>query len=155
MAIEFEVQEEIDRPVEGVFEYVSTVENEPEWHPAITESTQIDDEMAEGARWKETYDTPFGITELHEECIAFESPNRFGYETTNGLFGGRVRTTESIFHFSEDDAGTRVTISGETQVQGVLRLLEPVFGRMVRSDLEDQLAELKSTLEESAEDRPD
>lgn len=151
MAIEFEVQEQIDRPIEGVFEYVSTVENEPEWHPAITESTQIDDEMEEGTRWTETYDTPFGTTELHEECIVFEPPNRFGYETTNGLFGGRVRTTESIFHFSEDGDGTRVTISGMTQVQGVLRLLQPLFGRMIRSELEGQLSELKSTLEESAD----
>lgn len=90
---------------------------------------------------------PFGTTELHEECIVFEPPHRFGYETKNGLLGGRIRTTESVFNFSRDGDETEVTLSGTTQVKGILRLLEPLFARMIRDELESQLTKLRSTLE--------
>lgn len=77
----------------------------------------------------------------------YEPPNRFGYETKNGLLGGRIRPTESVFDFTDNGDGTTITLSGETQVTGVLRVLQPVFKRMVHDVLETRLAELESTLE--------
>lgn len=151
MTFQFEVEERIDRPVEEVFDYVTNVENDEEWHPNVTESSQIDGEMREGTTWSMSYDSPFGVTELHEECIVYEQPNRFGYETKNGLLGGRIRTTESVFNFAQDGDGTKLTLSGETQVNGVLRVLRPLFKRMVHGELQTQLAELKSTLENTPE----
>lgn len=148
MTFQFEVGERIDRPVEVVFEYVTNVENDEEWHPNVNESTHLDGEMSEGTTWTMSYDSPFGVTELHEECIVYEPPNRFGYETKNGLLGGRIRTVESVFKFSEDGTGTRVTLSGETQVKGVLKILQPLFRRMVHDELKSQLEELKSTMED-------
>lgn len=151
MTFQFEVHERIERPVEAVFEYVTNVENDEEWHPNVSESTQLDGEMREGTTWTMSYDSPFGVTELHEECIAYEPPNRFGYETKNGLLGGRIRTVESVFNFSEDGTGTRVTLSGKTQVKGVLKILQPLFRRMVHDELESQLEALKSTMEGPAD----
>lgn len=150
MTFQFEVQERIGRPVEEVFDYVTTVENDEEWHPNVSESTELDGEMNEGTTWTMMYDSPFGVTELREECILYERPNRFGYETKNGLLGGRIRTVESVFHFSEAGDETEVTLSGETQVNGVLRILQPLFKRMVHDELRSQLDELKSTMEEPA-----
>lgn len=151
MAFQFEVHETIDRPVEEVFEYVTNVENDEEWHPNVTETSEFDGEMSEGTTWTMSYDSPFGTTELHEECIVFEPPNRYGYETKNGLFGGRIRTTESVFNFTQDGDGTQVTISGETQVKGLLRVLQPLFKRMVTDELQSQLTELKSAMEQPTE----
>lgn len=151
MAIQFEAHERINRPVVEVFEYVSTWENAEQWHPSISEITPMDDALGEGSRWSETWETTVGTTEDYEECIGYDPPNRFGLETENGLLDGRIRTSELMFDFSEDGDGTRVTISGTTQVNGILSLLQPLFGPMFGDAVEGHLAGLKSTLEEPAD----
>lgn len=56
-----------------------------------------------------------------------------------------------MFDFSEDGDGTRVTISGTTQVNGILSLLQPLLGPVFRDAVEGHLAGLTSTLEEPAD----
>lgn len=52
---------------------------------------------------------------------------------------------------TRDGDGTESTLSGATQVTGVLCVLQPLFKRMVHDELRTQLSELKATLEHGTE----
>lgn len=151
MGIQIDTSTEIDRPVDEVFEYVTAVENNAEWEPRMVESPPADGEMAVGTTWHPEIEGLRGTEETTMECIAYDPPTKFGYTTPVGMMGGRLTTEEAMFTFSESGDSTRLDWSGTIEVSGFLRLLQPVLARMLRSDVDTSLENLKSVLE-SGED---
>lgn len=147
MSIQLESSTEIDRPVEEVFEYVSSVENNAEWEPRVVESPPAEGEMGLGTTWRPVVEGLTGPAETTMECIAYDPPTRFGYTTPTGMMGGRLKTVEAIYTFTGDGDRTRVEWSGTIEVSGVLRLLEPLLARSLRSDVDTSLRNLQTQLE--------
>lgn len=147
MTIQVDHSVVIDRPVKEVFEYVTSVENHENWHVSVTDSTPKDDEMGEGTTWTLVYDLPWGTTEIVDKCTAYEPPNRFGYYTTDGVFGGRFRNVDAEYIFTPEGESTRVSYSTTTEVKGIARLLKPLLAKMVEDEVKSQLEELQSLLE--------
>lgn len=147
MSIQLDVRTEIDRPIEEVFEFVTAVENDEKWHPRVVESTPVNGEMTEGATWQEISEGMMGTNEIVMECIEYDPPNRFGYRTPEGFFGGRVKTTQATYTFTRNGNGTHVEWTGTFDVSGVLRFFRPILARMARKDLETSFEELESQLE--------
>lgn len=147
MSIHLDTSTEIDRSVEEVFEYVTSVENNAEWEPRMVESPPADGEMGVGTTWRPEIEGLRGTEETTMECIAYDPPTKFGYATPDGMMGGRLKTKQAIYTFSQDGDRTRVDWSGIIEVHGLLRLLTPVLSRNLRSDVDTSLTNLKSVLE--------
>lgn len=151
MSIQLATSMEIDRPVEAVFEYVTSVENNAEWEPRVVESPPADGEMDVGTTWHPVVEGLVGESETTMECIAYDPPNEFGYTTPAGMMGGRLKTAEAIYTFTRDGDGTRVDWSGTIELNGLIRLLRPILSRSLRGDVQTSLENLKSILETADE----
>lgn len=136
MSIELDTSTEIDRPIEEVFEYVTTVENNDEWEPRVVDCPPADGEMGVGTTWRPEIEGLVGTSETTMECIAYEPPTKFGYTTP-------------IFGFSRTGDRTRVDWSGVIEMNGLLGLLKPLLARNLRSDVDTSLENLNTQLEAS------
>lgn len=151
MSIQLDLTTGIDCPVEEVFEFVTTVENDEQWHPRVVHSPPVDGTMEPGATWRPEAEGLVGTSELTLECTEYDPPSKFGYRTPSGMMGGRLKTTAAEYTFTENGDGTQLQWSATIEVNGVLRLLTPLLARMVRNDVETSLTDLKSLLESAEE----
>src|SRR5215210_1480011 len=135
---------EINRPVEEVFSYVSTLESQPEW---ATPPQEVRKDTPGPPKEGDTFtsvtkflgrrlETPFRITSIE--------PNRqFSYRATGGpLPDQRWNNT-----FEEVSGGTRLTMVVEGEPGGFFRLAEPLLERAVRRQFRADLGTLKDMLE--------
>ena len=146
--MEIEVTTEINRPVEEVFEYVSTPKNDEKWIEVVLNTSNSSEEMNVGLRWAREADWLVGSTEIIMECIIYEPPNRYGYKTVSGFSNDRLMTTEE-FTFRNQEDGTQLTQSSSVQLRGYLRFLQPLLSRMIQTGVESNHMTLKSILEDS------
>jgi ligand-binding SRPBCC domain-containing protein len=137
---------EINRPLEEVFNYVSDVGNFPQWTAHTLEvrkdtagPPQQSDRFtlaikSVGRRWE----TPY-------ERTSYE-PNR---QYTDRAVGGPIPNQQWEYTFQEVPGGTRLTRAVETEMSGILKLLEPIQKRSAERGLRRDLQTLKDVLEAS------
>src|SRR5215210_8273338 len=135
---------EINRPVEEVFSYVSTVESQPEW---ATPPQEVRKDTQGPPKEGDTFtavakflgrrsETPFRITSIE--------PNRqFSYRAT----GGPIPDQRWNNTFEEVSGGTRLTMVLEGAPGGFFRLAEPLIQRAVNRQFRADLGTLKDMLE--------
>ena len=135
---------EINRPVEEVFSYVSTVESQPEWAtPPIEVRKDTPEPPKEGDTFTSVskflgrrFETPYQITSIE--------PNRqFSYHAT----GGPLPDQRWTFACEEVSGGTRCTMVVEGEPGGFFRLAEPLIERALRRQFRADLGTLKDMLE--------
>ena len=135
---------EINRPVEEVFSYVSTVESQPEW---ATPPQEVRKDTPGPPREGDAFtavakflgrrlETPFRITSIE--------PNRqFSYRAT----GGPIPDQRWNNTFEEVSGGTRLTLVVEGEPGGFFRLAEPLLERAANRQFRADLGTLKDMLE--------
>ena len=135
---------EINRPVEEVFSYVSTVESQPEW---ATPPQEVRKDTPGPPKEGDTFtgvakflgrrfETPYRITSIE--------PNRqFSYHAT----GGPIPDQRWNNTFEEVSGGTRLTLVVEGEPGGFFRLAEPLLERAVKRQFRADLGTLKDLLE--------
>lgn len=148
MTFEFEVNTSVDRPPEAVFEYLTDPANVVEWNSQAIEVPPVEEEMGVGATWRPVVKGIVGTAELPMECTVYEPPNRFGYRTTSGLLGDRVRNTGAEYTCEPQGEQTRLAWSGTIETKGVAKLLEPILSRMLRKDVKSSLEKVKAAVEQ-------
>ncbi len=127
----------IECPVEDVFAYMTDIDREAEWQPAIREASQ----KPEGSPREGTvrrYVSEFmgrRFTNVYRNT-AFEPNRRIAYESTPE---SDVQATGEI-EWESATTGTRVTMRVEPRLSGFMRLLpaalrDQVFGGELRSAL--------------------
>lgn len=146
MSFEFEQSILINRPVEEVFEYVTTVEKHEEWLDQVQETHSVDQELSVGASWSRTVEF-IGATEIRLECTEYDPPDRFGYRSVSGFVGDRLGGRD-LFTFSEEGEKTRLTRAVTVEIRGFMRLLQPLLKPLIRKRATEIHENLKSTLEE-------
>jgi uncharacterized protein YndB with AHSA1/START domain len=133
----------IDRAAEDVYAYASTFSTMPEWRGGVSEAEQLTDgPVGVGTRIRgggKVLGRPIGIV---IEVTALEPGSRFAYRGTAGLL-----RTHNIVTFESVAGGTQVTWTDDVELRGILGLLEPLMGRMVRRGYEADLGRLKAILE--------
>lgn len=149
MSFEFEKSIVIDRPVEDVFEYVTTLENHEEWIDPVLVTHSVDEELAVGTTWTRTVEF-IGKTELVMECPDFDPPNRFGYRTVSGFVGDRLGGRD-VFTFADEGQKTRLTRSVTVEVQGFMRPFQALLKPMISKRSTRLHENLKSILEANEE----
>jgi uncharacterized protein YndB with AHSA1/START domain len=106
----------IERPIEEVFEYVSTPENDPRWvSVSIRNQRTLPDPMRVGMTTEEDVKI-FGRTSRDTwEVTEYEPPTVVAYRATSGLLsGGIVR-----LRCEPLEGGTRLTHAVEYEVRGI------------------------------------
>src|SRR5215469_3500309 len=116
----------IDRPIEKVFAFVTTPENDDQW--------------LIGVKAKKTTTEPTGVGSTSEteirflgqsikttfEVTRYEPPKKIGIKTISGPVAMQAEET-----FETVDGGkTKVTVRGEAHAKGFFKLAEPIVERM-------------------------
>ena len=143
--IKFSESVMINRPVGEVFDYVSDMQNLPTYADVVMASEKTTEgPIGVGTEFRLQQQVPVvGRGDLTMTFLEFDPPHRFLFQETR--FGPIAETAE--FLFEELDDSTRVTIQGDPNPQGALRLIGPVFNRFATRIWNGNLANLKQELE--------
>ena len=137
----------IDQPVDRVFEYVSTPENDPTWVPV-----SLRHEMLSSAPRRVGSITEEDVGLLGRrmryawEITQYEPPTAFALRSISGPIPVTIR----VLLESLDGARTKVTLVAEVQLRGVYKPMELVMRWVARRQFETQLRTLKNLLESEA-----
>lgn len=139
--------QEIARPREDVFDYLSDQGHEVEWNPDCVSMERLTDgPVGVGtrfrAKWKQG---PVVIT----ECTRYERPLTWTYEN-----GGPISVVLTVTLEPTAAGGTRLTSRGEWTPHGWMRLAFPVFARVMRRAEKGVMANSLRALEERRDQKP-
>jgi uncharacterized membrane protein len=137
----------IDQPVDRVFEYVTTPENDPTWVPA-----SLSHEMLSPAPMRVGSITEEDVWFLGRrmryawEIIQYEPPTAFALRSVSGPIPATIR----VLLESLDGVRTKVILIGELQMRGTYKPMEVVMRQVARRQFGTQLRTLKNLLESEA-----
>ncbi|MCI0555106.1 MAG: SRPBCC family protein [Anaerolineae bacterium] len=140
--IRAEVEVEINRPPEEVFDLWADMRNDKDWHPSalgVVEKTSPGP-LGIGTTFRGEYR---GTGVVTEETTAYERPHKLGRRGVTKNF--RV---ESTFTFTPTAAGgTLLKARGSVEPIGWMKLMEPLMGLMRMKQLASVMNALKHTVE--------
>jgi carbon monoxide dehydrogenase subunit G len=135
----------VNRPVEEVWAFLSDFENTTRWSRGVLEARQTSDGPLRVGSILQTVVKAFGRRRTADYLVTEYEPNRvFAFAVTAGPMTSRAR-----YSVEPAGAGTRLTVSGEAEATGLLRLLAPILVRTVERHSQDDLFNLKRILEAS------
>jgi uncharacterized membrane protein len=139
----------IDRPPAEVFDYVSEIENLPDWQESAVSAEWIEP----GRRFREQRNFLGRTARSELEVTAHEASRRWDIRTLSGPLKFDIRHT-----FEERDGGTLLRIEAHAKIGGMLRFAASAgrgrAERQLRGDLERLKQILERRDEESPSDRP-
>jgi hypothetical protein len=138
----------IKQPVERVFKYVSTPENDPTWVPASFRHHKISP-------------GPLRVGSITEEDVAFlgrrmryvwevchyEPPSAFSARTLSGPLPFTIHLL-----FESVDSATELTLVVDAELRGVYKLMGPLMKWVVQRQFKTQLHTLTNLLESGTAD---
>jgi len=137
----------IDQPVDRVFDYVSTPENDPTWVPA-----SLRHEMLSPAPMRLGSITEEDVWFLGRrmryawEIIQYEPPSTYALRSVSGAIPATIR----VLLESLDGARTKIILVGEVHLSGIYKPMEFVMRWAAREQFGTQLRTLKNLLESEA-----
>jgi uncharacterized protein YndB with AHSA1/START domain len=141
--ISIESSEWIGRAAEEVFAFVSDVRNDPKWHTDILEAEyDASGPLTIGATFRIRFKPFMGLTEGTGKVTAYEPPRRVVLTEQMGKF--EPVTTLTV---EPDGGGSRITRRLDMEPEGMLRIVAPFTGGMMRNRNAGFLANLKRVLE--------
>jgi uncharacterized protein YndB with AHSA1/START domain len=133
----------IDRPAEAVFSFVSDVRNDPQWHTDVLEAEyDVPGPLTTGTAFRVRFKPFMGQSEGTGIITAYEPPHRVVVTARMGKF--EPVTTLTV---KPDGGGSRITRRLDMEPAGMLRILAPFTGGMMRKSNAGFLANLKRVLE--------
>jgi carbon monoxide dehydrogenase subunit G len=130
----------IQRPIDEVFDFVADSRNEPAWLPGASgvEKT-TEGPIGHGTRFEGQY-ARAGTVFL--ELIEFERPHRVTFRAKSRI----VKFDDAVI-LETEGTGTRLRATMEARAGGLLRVIEPLMGRTMRRQFEENWNLLKHALE--------
>lgn len=137
----------IDQPIDRVFDYVSTLENDPRWVPASLRHQMLspapmrvgsiteEDVWFLGRRMRYTW-----------EITQYEPPSTFTLRSVSGAIPATIR----VLLESLDGGRTKVILVAEVQLRGIYKPMELVMRWVAKRQFGIQLRTLKNLLESEA-----
>ena len=139
----FEQSVVINRPVEEVFEFTSHPENEPLWNTGMQESEITSEgKMDVGTTVRSVSRAMGRPVELTWEVTEYEVNHKKALISTSGPI-----PFEAFTVFESIEGGTKLTFALQAKSGGILKLIDPVFIRMMKGQTKNSLANLKRLLE--------
>jgi uncharacterized membrane protein len=137
----------INRPISEVFEFVSNIENLPQWAGPVLEAKQTSDgAVGVGATQTQVAQFLGRKIETSQEVTEYEPNKKFSTKTTSGPLPMEI-------HYILEPAaeGTKVTLEGNVDAGGFFKVAEPLVARMLKTQTESDAANLNDLLEARAE----
>ena len=133
----------IKQPVERVFEYVSTPENDPTWVPLSLRHEKISPgPLRVGSITEEDVEFLGRRMRYVWEVWHYEPPSAVALRTVSGPLPATIHLLlESL------DSGTELTLVVDAQLRGVYKLMGPLMKWVAQRQFKTQLRTLKNLLE--------
>jgi hypothetical protein len=136
--------QDIARSPDDVFDYLADLGNELHWNPDCVLMERLTDGPVRvgtrfRAKWKQG---PIVYTEVK----AFDRPNRWVYEN-----GGPISCLLTVTLAPLPNGGTRLTSQGDWTAHGWMRLMFPIFIRVMRGAEKQVMTNAKEALEGGAD----
>ena len=143
--IEVESSVLIDQPIDKVFEFVTTPENDATWYIGIESRDHTPDEPAGVGSTSQSDIRFMGVPmTVTWEVVGYDAPNKIEVKTIEG----RV-SVEAEYNFEAVAEGqTKVMVRGHADVGGVFSLADPLIERMAQRQWDASFENLKDVLED-------
>jgi uncharacterized membrane protein len=139
----------IKRPIEEVFDYVSNLENGPEWQSGLEEVRCITDgPLGVGTHFTSVRKFMGRRLEAELELVTYDLNKEIAFKSISGA----APFEQSIF-FGTTAEGARLTTVLEMQTGGLMGLAEPLIASGVKRELEADFTKLKDMLESQIPER--
>ena len=134
----------VNQPIEKVFEFVTTPENDAKWYVGLESWDHTPGEPAGVGSTSQSKIRFLGIPiEVTWEVIGYEPPTKIAVKTIEGPVSIEAQyTLEAV-----GEGQTKLTVSGEADLVGVFDLAEPLVERIAQRQWESSFENLKDVLE--------
>ena len=144
--INFELGTLVDRPPQDVFAFLSNPLNLPKWQAMVGSIEQATPgATAVGSKYTVHAELLGRHIDGVMEITAFEPPAKFGFINQAGPMQVTVTVT-----LKPAGTGTKITLNAQGNPGGLFKLAEGPLGHQIQSQMEANLARLKSLLEAGA-----
>ena len=142
--VEVETSVVVNQPIEKVFEFVTTPENDAQWYIGVESRDHTPGEPAGVGSTSQSEIRFLGVSVTVDwEVTGYDPSNKIEVKTIKGPV-----SIESGYTFETVAEGqTKVTVHGEADVSGVFSLAEPIVERMAQRQWEASFENLKDVLE--------
>jgi uncharacterized membrane protein len=145
--IKIENSVEIDRPIEEVFDFVTNIENLPQWAGPVQEAQQTSEgPLGVGTTQSQVAQFLGRKVETSQEVTEYEPNTRFSTKSTSGPLPMEIH-----YVLEPSGEGTRVSLEGNVDAGGFFKVAEPIVARMLQRQTTSDAANLKELMEASAE----
>jgi len=132
----------INRPPAEVFNYVSDIRNDPNWHTDVISAVPSTDPIAKGTVFNVKVKPSMSVSEGTMTVAEWDPPRRLVFDGRMGKMAPKV-----TYRFEPDGAGTKYTRTVEIDPPGVMKLMSPIMKMMIGKSNDGFLANLKRVLE--------
>ena len=140
----FQVSVLIERPPEEVFNYLSTLDNEPKWLPGVTRVEKLTEgPTSVGTRYREVRLRRSGEGQVEMQVTAYEPPQRYSTAFHQGGYEGTYHYT-----LEPEESGTRVHLRVVISGHGLGKLMLPLAVWAIKRQDEPQLRSLKEAMDD-------
>ncbi|MEI7849340.1 MAG: SRPBCC family protein [Chloroflexota bacterium] len=141
--ITFDLSTLVDRPMPEVFTFLSNPLNLPKWQMMIANIEQVTPGApGVGSKYKVAAEIMGRKIDGLMELTTLEPPTRFGF--TNQAGPMQVTVTVSL---KPAGTGTHITLNAQGNPGGVFKIAESLLAGQVKTQMESNLARLKTLLE--------
>lgn len=134
----------IDRPQMDVFAFVANPNNMTKWNSAVVSLEQVTPgDVGVGTKFKSAGELMGRRLEGEMQVVAYEPDTKCGFQVN----AGPMQVTMTVT-FKTVGTGTKISLNAQGNPAGVFKLAEGVMTGRVKSMMEENLARLKSALEE-------
>jgi len=136
------VDVEVARPRDQVFDLMADARNEPAWNSQVTRTELVSEEPIGPG-------TEFTTTNRGQEYVAvissYQRPELLAFTVV-----GHTMEIVSTMRFAESSGGTRLTATFDLQPKGSMKLMMPLMAGAVRKDFPKQFESFKEFCESYA-----
>lgn len=144
--ITFDLSTLVDRPIPEVFTFLSNPLNLPKWQSMVASIEQVTPgAVGVGSKYKVSAEMLGRKIDGLMEITTFAPPDKFGFTNQAGPMQVTVTVT-----LKPVGTGAKIALHADGNPGGVFKLAEGVLAGQVKSQMEGNLARLKSVLEAGA-----
>ncbi len=144
--ITFDLSTLVDRPMQDVFNFLSNPLNLPKWQSMVAKIEQVTPgAVGIGSKYKVAAEMLGRKIDGLIEITTFEPPARFGFTNQAGPMQVTVTVT-----LKPVGTGANISLHAQGNPGGVFKIAAGVLAGQVKSQMEANLARLKSVLEAGA-----
>ena len=141
--IKFEHSEVINRPVQDVFEYITNIDNWPNWSGEVIEIKKISERPIDlGTTFSTSVRVMGRQIENTIEVVAYDQDRKLSLKTTSGPVDGFLHC-----NFEPVEGSTKLTVSGQGELGGFYKLVEPIVNDLLQNQYKTAFATLKDLLD--------